>query len=168
MRTGRTVVLGLNQPIEAGERRRATVMTSWPFIVNRIVIPSSKVMARLMIHDMGWKGLRSLKDVCRASVLPLPVEVLPLLPTVSAQVWGGDPQLREAFFDVENPTKRAIAFRAGLVGEVDMPDANQCGTCGHTLDEHRLERCWGLPYAPELDAGGECPCLGFEKRANPN
>lgn len=75
-----------------------------------------------------------------------------------------------------------------------MKPDDRCAFCGHTRDEHEarpvkvspyiavriaemiggvgprkvthlmVNQCWGEPLAPELDAGGECPCLGFEER----
>jgi hypothetical protein len=67
-----------------------------------------------------------------------------------------------------------------------------CGFCGHLRSSHcggrfaavitshgrmigtgdvkpgdRLEgihiKCWGKPACPDLDANGECPCLGFQE-----
>jgi hypothetical protein len=65
------------------------------------------------------------------------------------------------------------ALRADGLSSRDLyPDvfpkrSDPCAFCGHLFSEHG-DSCSSEPRDPRLDAGGECPCLGFERRSFPS
>lgn len=54
--------------------------------------------------------------------------------------------------------------KAQLLSQLSEPEEETCSFCGHEQGRHKETECFGFPLVPDLDAGGDCPCQGFEKR----
>src|SRR5271170_6577375 len=54
---------------------------------------------------------------------------------------------------------------AWKIAEVLKDSDERCAMCDHTRAQHRNGDCSGDPKHAALDADGDCPCNGFEERA---
>lgn len=53
-----------------------------------------------------------------------------------------------------------MTLRAAL-GDVRR---QRCAFCDHSREDHGETGCCGTPKHPHVDAGGDCPCNGFDRR----